>query len=199
MTTPSPRAQSLSFQVNRGSHRTRRDGTCLMELASVIGGEGFSARPRCVPPTLAALARLVNDHVVDKRRQELVRLLPTMMSGPGEDRRVGWLLVLSCLDSAQRISPRRALRRQRRRALARLRRLEAGPSRVQWLDDLRFRLASFRAVYASTWLALAEGDEALCSLLADAVKVYANLTPSGQAMFESAAAPRHDGVPAAAR
>jgi hypothetical protein len=176
---PSRLAESLSFKVSRGSHRNRGDGTCLMELASVISGEQFSARPQCVPPTLAAVARLVNDHVTDTRRQQLVRLLPAMMNGPGEDRRVGWVLVLSCLDTAERLAPRRSLRRQRRRALKQLARLQENPqSRVRWWQDVRFRVASFRAVYAATWLAIGAGDEALVTLLDDAVRTYMSVAPS---------------------
>jgi hypothetical protein len=182
VSTPSRLPESLSFKVSRGSHRTRTDGTCLMELASVIGGEEFSARPHCVPPTLAAIARLVNDHVSDDRRQQLVQLLPAMMDGPGEDRAVGWLLVLSCLESAERLAPRRTLRRQRRRVLKQLARLEARPdSRLRWWQDVRFRVASFRAVYAATWLAIGDGDDALVRLLTDAVSTYTSLVPATDA------------------
>jgi hypothetical protein len=154
-----------------------------MELASVIGGEGFSARPECVPPTLAAVARLVNDHVSDERRQHLVRLLPRMMSGPEEDRRIGWLLVLSCLDTAHRLGPRRNIRRQQRRAIRALSRLDRPTHPWQrWVSDVRFRVASFRAVYAATWLAIGAGDDALVTLLKDAVDTYTSVT--------SAAAPQ---------
>jgi hypothetical protein len=148
-----------------------------MELASVIGGEGFSARPESVPPTLAAVARLVNDHVSDERRQHLVRLLPRMMNGPEEDRRIGWLLVLSCLDTAYRLGPRRNVRRQQRRAIRALERLDRPTHpRLGWLSDVRFRVASFRAVYAATWLAIGAGDDALVTLLNDAVDTYTSVT-----------------------
>jgi hypothetical protein len=42
-----------------------------MELASMLAGEPFSDRPRCVDPVLAAFLRTYNDGIDDKRRQEL--------------------------------------------------------------------------------------------------------------------------------
>jgi hypothetical protein len=42
-----------------------------MELASMLAGEPFSDRPRCVDPVIAAFLRTYNDGIDDKRRQEL--------------------------------------------------------------------------------------------------------------------------------
>ena len=55
----------VRMELSVGDHPSPAGGTCLMELASVIAGESFGAHPQCVHPGLAALARLVNDHVVD--------------------------------------------------------------------------------------------------------------------------------------
>lgn len=54
-----------------GSHDSPRDGVCVVELASVIAGEDFSDRPRCVCPVIAAYLRGWNDRVAHGERQRL--------------------------------------------------------------------------------------------------------------------------------
>lgn len=48
-----------------------------MELASYLAGERWSDHPACTHPLLASLARLVNDHTSDERRNDLARLVPS--------------------------------------------------------------------------------------------------------------------------
>jgi hypothetical protein len=45
-----------------------------MELASMLAGEPFSDRPRCVDPVIAAFLRTYNDGIDDRRRQDLYPL-----------------------------------------------------------------------------------------------------------------------------
>src|SRR4051794_15390136 len=158
--------------VARGAHSSPTVGTCLMELVSVIGGERFSDRPKCVHPTLATIARTVNDHVGDDSRQRLVTLLPTMMTGPpASDPRVGPAIALSCLDTAAQFEPGRLLSGHRRRVLHHLHAAELRVDErrrlrgVAWLSDLRRQFAVFRAVATATGLVFHYGDDALVALL----------------------------------
>ena len=49
-----------------------------MEYVSVIAGTPFSDHPRCTDPTLAALARLVNDACTDSGRHLLTAFAPEL-------------------------------------------------------------------------------------------------------------------------
>ena len=52
-----PAIAAAGLHASRGKHLNATDGTCLMELVSVLAGEPFTDQPSCVHPTLAALAR----------------------------------------------------------------------------------------------------------------------------------------------
>ena len=62
-----------------------------MEFASVLAGERWSDHPSCTHPSLAYLARLVNDHISDDGRQQLAPLIPSVVGRRGNDRT--WLAV----------------------------------------------------------------------------------------------------------
>jgi hypothetical protein len=59
-----------SVRLEPGSHRSPNDGVCIIELASMIGGEPFTDRPRCVDRVVAAFLRGWNDRAgyVDRQR-----------------------------------------------------------------------------------------------------------------------------------
>jgi hypothetical protein len=57
--------------LEAGVHLAPQDGVCLMEYVSVLAGEHFTDQPRCTDPTLAFLARLVNDTAGDDGRSLL--------------------------------------------------------------------------------------------------------------------------------
>jgi hypothetical protein len=71
--------------LSRGKHRQMRKGACFMELASYLAGEKWSDHPKCTHPLLGALARMVNDHVGDEVRQELVPMVPTVIGLQGRN------------------------------------------------------------------------------------------------------------------
>ena len=77
--------------LSRGRHRSPRRGACFMELASVLAGERWSDHPSCTHPSLAQLARHVNDTTTDSGRQELALLIPSVVGRRGDDRT--WLTV----------------------------------------------------------------------------------------------------------
>jgi len=57
--------------LTRGKHRKPETARCLMEYVSVLAGTAFSDAPKCTDPTLAAIARAVNDYSGDEMRQRL--------------------------------------------------------------------------------------------------------------------------------
>ncbi|MGY1663040.1 hypothetical protein ACI78Q_17595 [Geodermatophilus sp. SYSU D00705] len=59
-----------------------------MEYVSVLAGTAFGDHPRCTDPTLAALARLVNDATSDDGRPLLAAFAPALAAtGPSADAR----------------------------------------------------------------------------------------------------------------
>jgi hypothetical protein len=71
--------------LTRGKHRRPRHGACLMEYVSVLAGEAFTDAPDCTDPTLAAIARAVNDYSGDGQRQRLAILASDLTTaGPLE-------------------------------------------------------------------------------------------------------------------
>ena len=65
---------SVSYQtikLSKGKHTSAQDGACVMELASMLGGERFSDHPESVSPVIGAFLRAYNDWIDDRRRQDL--------------------------------------------------------------------------------------------------------------------------------
>jgi hypothetical protein len=52
--------QTIKLRV--GSHRSPKDGTCVMELASILADEPFGDHPESVCPVIAGFLRSYNDH-----------------------------------------------------------------------------------------------------------------------------------------
>jgi hypothetical protein len=102
-----------TIRLDRGKHAAPEEGACVMELASMLGGEDFSDRPRTVCPVVAGFLRGYNDLVDDERRQELYRYASAVVGSAG-DRVVRWrrrrLLRRWARQVAERRSPALALR-----------------------------------------------------------------------------------------
>ncbi|MFV0427077.1 MAG: hypothetical protein ACK5KU_08585 [Beutenbergiaceae bacterium] len=81
ISTPGQKAKSPDILplLGRGRHRSPRSGACFMELASYLAGEKWSDAPRCTDPSLAALARMVNDATSDRARPGLAPLVPAVV------------------------------------------------------------------------------------------------------------------------
>ena len=60
-----------TVRLSQGKHRGPDHGACVMELSSMLAGEPFSDRPRCVDPVIAGFLRTYNDGIDDNRRQDL--------------------------------------------------------------------------------------------------------------------------------
>lgn len=108
--------------LSAGHHRTPRRGACFMEFASYLAGERWSDHPRCTDPTLAGLARAVNDLMHDDRRSELAVEVPRVIGLRGDDRRVGLVVALRAAASALPVA---SLERQRALAVAALATMDA--------------------------------------------------------------------------
>jgi hypothetical protein len=63
-----------TVRLSQGKHRGPEHGACVMELSSMLAGESFTDRPRCVDPVIAGFLRTYNDGIDDARRQDLYPL-----------------------------------------------------------------------------------------------------------------------------
>jgi hypothetical protein len=60
------------LRLSPGSHDSPREGVCVVELASLLAGEKFSDRPRCVCDVVAGFMRSLNDRLAHADRQRLI-------------------------------------------------------------------------------------------------------------------------------
>lgn len=86
--------------LSAGRHRSPKRGGCFMEIASLLAGERWSDRPRCTHPTLAGLARSVNDMTTDQGRPALAPSIPAVIGTASDDRKLAPLLVALAARSA---------------------------------------------------------------------------------------------------
>jgi hypothetical protein len=104
-----PPVSHQTIKLGRGRHSSPEHGACVMELASMLAGEGFSDHPRSVSRPIASFLRGYNDLVDDRRREDLYRYAAQAVGTAGsaavEDRRAARLL-----DWADRSWERRAAR-----------------------------------------------------------------------------------------
>lgn len=78
--------QPVNHQVtrlSRGSHPSPGAGVCAMELASMLAGERFSDRPRCVSPAIGGFLRAYNDLIDDDLRQDLYGVISDVVGSRG--------------------------------------------------------------------------------------------------------------------
>jgi len=71
-----------------------------MEFASFLAGERWSDHPACTHPLLATLARNVNDQMSDEGRQQLLRLVPSVVGLRSDDPAVDVRIALLCASQA---------------------------------------------------------------------------------------------------
>ncbi len=64
-------ASYQTIRLGRGKHRSAEEGACVMELASMLGGEPFSDHPQSACPVIGSFLRSYNDSLDDERRQDL--------------------------------------------------------------------------------------------------------------------------------
>jgi hypothetical protein len=66
-----PTISHQTIKLSRGKHRSPEEGACVMELASMLGGERFTDHPVSVCPVIGSFLRAYNDLIDDFRRQDL--------------------------------------------------------------------------------------------------------------------------------
>ncbi|GAB3308215.1 hypothetical protein GCM10027451_17010 [Geodermatophilus aquaeductus] len=177
-------------RLQAGFHPDPEQGACLMEYVSVLAGTTFSDHPRCTDPTLAELARLVNDASTDEGRPLLAAFAPALVAtGPlGDPSRTAAVVRATVRTAAAALDDPAGLDRHLARAERRCTRVTgtgflAGLAR--WLEPLhrqgpgRHRLDT--AVTALTALPGPRRDAALRGTLAAAVAAATPLVPQRQA------------------
>ncbi|MBU1589276.1 MAG: hypothetical protein KKH51_15220 [Actinobacteria bacterium] len=101
--------------LSAGRHRTPKHGACFMEFASYLAGERWSDHPACTHPTVAALARDVNDVSSDAGRALLTTLIPRVVGLTVDDPQFGMAVALR---AARAALPVASMERQRALAVA---------------------------------------------------------------------------------
>src|SRR6202007_3229052 len=74
-----------TIKLSRGRHSSPEHGACVMELASMLAGEGFSDHPRSVSRAIASFLRGYNDLIDDRRREDLYRYAAQAVGTAGSD------------------------------------------------------------------------------------------------------------------
>jgi hypothetical protein len=103
-------SSTSSVRLEPGSHRSPDEGVCVVELASMIGGEDFSDRPDCVCPVIGSFLRCWNDGVGYADRQRLEPYASRVV-GTGGYRRMSRIRRDICLSYAGADLDRGPLRR----------------------------------------------------------------------------------------
>ena len=83
-----------------GSHVSRDDGMCAMEMVAWLAGEAHSDEPECACPVVAAIVRAMNDAMCDSQREQYLRpLVPHLVHSRGSAavQRQRGMLALDCL------------------------------------------------------------------------------------------------------
>jgi hypothetical protein len=147
--------------LSPGRHRNPRRGACFMEYASYLAGLRWSDHPSCTHPSVAALARLVNDVTSDEARSRLTALIPSVVGLVGNDPRVP--LVVSSLAASSALPISSEIRQRALAAgLLRCERLLAGsPGSVTERTRATVRAALDRAPAAEAWARAFEGEDSV--------------------------------------
>ena len=110
----------VALRLQPGAHDAPRNGVCVVELASLLAGERFSDRPRCVCEVIAAFLRSWNDRSGYADRQRLApysaRIIGTRARRETTSMRRDLCLAAAGVDTKGNV-----LRRLGRRLAARLR------------------------------------------------------------------------------
>ena len=126
-----PPVSHQTIKLSRGRHSSAEHGACVMELASMLAGEGFSDHPRSVSRPIASFLRGYNDLVDDRRREDLygyaARAVGTADCGEIEEARAARLLAWA--DALwERRSARSLLQRMRMRRVHKERATDPEPA-----------------------------------------------------------------------
>jgi hypothetical protein len=155
------RTEQLLPVLSPGRHRNPRRGACFMEYASYLAGLRWSDHPSCTHPSVAALARLINDVTSDEARARLTAYIPSVVGLVGTDPRVP--LVVSSLAASSALPVSSEIRQRALAAgLLRCERLLLGyDGPVVERTRIGVRRALDRAPAAEEWARAFEGRDAV--------------------------------------
>src|SRR3989442_1035962 len=68
-----------SIELKSGSHKSRRNGVCVMELVAWVANEPHSDHPACSSPVITAFLIRLNDRLPHEDRQRLKVLIPVVI------------------------------------------------------------------------------------------------------------------------
>ena len=185
--------------LTAAAHLTPEDGTCLMEAVSAAAGLPWSDSPPCTHPLLAHLARLVNDAMSDRARQQLGSLVPDLVTAAADDpataARASAYVATACTEQALPIRPTALLAHLHRVATAELRREQGPTSRTAHPLLVRIRRRVFlngpgsraveKSVEACRRLPAAERDAALALLLRNGLTAVVTARATSRTLHRS--------------
>ena len=108
------------YPLQRGSHPSRDDGMCAMEMVAWLAGEAHSDEPDCACPVVSALVRACNDTMPDHLRNLHLRPLVPQVVHTRANATVERLRGLQVIDCLVRVLLPQWLERHRRGAEAQL-------------------------------------------------------------------------------
>lgn len=109
-----------ALRLAKGAHSQPGPSMCIMECEAYIAGEAHSDAPKCVCPTIAALARGINDRMTQEERDELLAPMLGQFAGTaGTEEHLRTRRYISA-DYAVRVFLPIAMRARKREDLARL-------------------------------------------------------------------------------
>jgi hypothetical protein len=169
-------ANALPGHLDVGAHLGPDEGACLMEAVSAAAGEPWSDAPACTHPLVAHVARLVNDTVGDRARDELLALVPQLTVPSRRDPASYAEVAHACTGYALGFTRSLLLVHLHLVAERQLRPAGRGAAGRRLMPDAWFRHGpAFRAVEAAVGacvgLPAAERDERLTAMLRRAVRV----------------------------
>lgn len=71
--------QTEALTLTVGSHPTREQGVCAMEMTAWLAGLPHTDRPRCTSEMIASYVRHLNDNSPDDVRQRLIPFVPRLI------------------------------------------------------------------------------------------------------------------------
>ena len=75
-----------TITLGKGKHNSPHEGACVMELASMLGGEPFSDHPQSACPAIGSFLRTYNDLIDCERRQDLYAYASKVVGSRGSAR-----------------------------------------------------------------------------------------------------------------
>jgi hypothetical protein len=65
--------------LSKGSHKSKAEGACIMELVSLLANEPWSYRPECASDSITTFCIWINDEGDQKHRDKLLVLAPQIV------------------------------------------------------------------------------------------------------------------------